>query len=121
MSTITKKLLSNQECHGLLASRLPKWNLSTTEEGIWIQRRFQTRNWSLTLHAANTVGFLSEIGWHHPRLILEYDCLQVELYSHDVSGITMRDIELALRIEEVLTWLPTEKDALTGHSRRKVS
>ncbi len=75
----------------------------------------------MTLHAAHTVGFLAEVGWHHPRLVLEYNALKVELYSHDVGGITMRDMELALRIEDVLTWIPGADDALPGHARRRVA
>ncbi len=120
MNEIAQRLLTPAECQAWLSERLPAWTLHTGEERMWIQRAYRTRSWSMTLQAANTVGFLAEIGWHHPRLILEYNLLQVELYSHDVNGITLRDMELAYRIEEVLTWLPRPEDALTGHARRRL-
>ncbi len=120
MNEIANRLLSPAECQAALARHLPQWCLHTSDTGTWLQREYRTRSWAMTLHAANTAGFLAEVGWHHPRLILEYNSLQVELYSHDVNGITMRDIELARRIEDVLTWLPGTDDALTGHARKRV-
>ncbi len=38
---------------------------------------------------------------HHPDLDLRYPFLAVKLVSHDVGGVTSRDLELAGRISEL--------------------
>jgi 4a-hydroxytetrahydrobiopterin dehydratase len=40
--------------------------------------------------------------------------LTVRLQTHDAGGITDKDFELARRIEDVVTWLPSATDALDG-------
>lgn len=115
------ELLSASVCRGILRAQLPHWALCHHGQDPRLQRDFATRSWSMTVHAANAVAFLAEVGWHHPVMTLSYKSLRIELCSHDVEGITMRDIELARRIEEVLTWLPGPDDALPGHARRRVT
>ncbi len=60
---------------------------------------------------------MSRRRWNHPVLILDYRSLTVHLSSNDVQGITLRDIELVLRIEETLTWLPHPAAVLPGHRK----
>jgi len=116
----TRQLLTEPECQRILQERLDQWTLESGPAGVFVQRIFATSSWSMTVHAANAVAFLAELGWHHPVLLLDYRTLTVRLRSNDVQGITLRDIELALRIDETLTWLPNPDDALPGHRKRYV-
>lgn len=120
MKANAQRLLSPSEIRPLLAAEAPQWGLETGEPGLRLTRTFRTSSWSMTLHAANVAGFVAEVGWHHPTLILDYKTLTVELRSHDVGGVTRRDVELALRIEAALTWLPAAGQALSGHAKRQV-
>lgn len=120
MKANAQRLLSPSEIRPLLAAEAPQWGLETGELGLRLTRMFRTSSWSMTLHAANVAGFVAEVGWHHPTLILDYKTLTVELRSHDVGGVTRRDVELALRIEAALTWLPAADQALSGHAKRQV-
>ena len=79
---------------------------------------YVTRDWRMTLLLANTIGYLAEIGWHHPELILTYPRLTVRLQTHDAGGITNKDFELARRIEETATWQPAPGDALEGRPQK---
>jgi 4a-hydroxytetrahydrobiopterin dehydratase len=72
------------------------------------------------LHFDRPIRFLAEAGWHHPGLILTYPRLTVRLQTHDASGVTDKDFELARRIEGIVTWLPAEGDALDGPPKRWV-
>lgn len=121
MNDSTNRVVPRVLCEEFLNEHLPAWKLIEADGILWMKRTYATPSWAMTLHAANVIGFLSEVGWHHPRLILDYRRLQVELHSHDAGGITQRDFELATRIEEVLTWHPQATDALTGHRRRKLT
>lgn len=93
-----------------LAANLPAWRLA---EGH-LTRTYTTGNWRLTLLLANAIGYLAEAAWHHPELTLTYPRLTVRLQTHDAGGVTDKDFELARRIEDVVAWLPSEGDALTG-------
>lgn len=95
--------------HRLLA-QLPSWRL----EEDHLVRTFETGNWQRTLLLANAIGYLGEAAWHHPDLLLSYPRLKVMLTTHDEGGITDKDFELALRIEEIATWQPADGAALTG-------
>ena len=120
MNPLGRRLLAPDECRALLTADLECWSLEGEGKELFIQRVFATPTWGMTVHAANAVALLAELGWHHPVLVLDYKSLTVKLRSNDVEGITMRDIELAHHVEATLTWLPQGDDALTGHKRRYV-
>lgn len=99
-----------------LAHHLPAW---ACVDGHLV-RTYRTGGWQMTLQVANTIGFLAELGWHHPELTLTYPSVTVRLQTHEAGGITDMDFDLARTIEETVTWLPGQGDALTGHPDRKV-
>ncbi len=105
-----RTLLSEAEIRDHLARSLPQWRY---QEGH-LTRTYRTGNWQTTLLVANAIGFLAEAAWHHPELILNYPSVQVRLRSHDVDGITARDLELAARIEATITWYPGPEEVLEG-------
>ncbi|QIB35132.1 4a-hydroxytetrahydrobiopterin dehydratase [Ancylobacter pratisalsi] len=110
-----KKTLADGEVIARLAAELPRWKL---EDG-WIRRTYRTNSWKGTLMVINTVGHLAEAAWHHPDLTASYAWVEVRLMSHDVKGITERDLQLAKKIEAVVDWQPgTEPgSALEGTPR----
>jgi 4a-hydroxytetrahydrobiopterin dehydratase len=63
--------------------------------------RFRTRNFATGLHLVNLIGEAAEAANHHPDLDLRYTHLNVRLFSHDVFGLTERDVALARRISEL--------------------
>jgi len=94
-----------------LNEELPHWYL---EKG-WIRRKYKTNSWKGTLMVVNTVGHLAEVAFHHPDLTVSYAFVIVKLMNHAAKGITNKDFELALKIEEVLMWQPgNEEGALEG-------
>ncbi|WP_344883265.1 4a-hydroxytetrahydrobiopterin dehydratase [Zhihengliuella alba] len=57
--------------------------------------RFATKNFATGLELVNRIGASAEDANHHPDLTLTYPEVGVTLSSHDVGGITSRDIDLA--------------------------
>lgn len=49
---------------------------------------------------ANSVFSLAEEEFHHPEVKVEYGAVEIDLWSHDVEGLTERDFQLAERIED---------------------
>ncbi|RMF37049.1 MAG: 4a-hydroxytetrahydrobiopterin dehydratase [Chloroflexi bacterium] len=103
---------SPDEVEAWLDANLPTWRL---EQGFLV-RTYTTPGWPVTLLLANAIGYLAEAAWHHPELTLHYSRLRVRLQTHEAGGITDKDLELARRIEAVVTWKPAPDDALTGIS-----
>lgn len=97
---------SDQEVVARLGATLPHWTLEDGE----IRRRFTTEGWKSALMVITTVGHLAETAWHHPEIRASYGWVEVRLMSHDVSGITDRDLALAAKIEEVVAWRPGSED-----------
>jgi pterin-4a-carbinolamine dehydratase len=62
----------------------------------------------------SAIGHLAEAAWHHPDLNVGYAQVTVKLQTHRVRGITRLDVELARKIEEVVTWKPGSGSALDG-------
>lgn len=95
-----------------LVQNLATWKL---EDGF-VRRTYKTNSWKGTLMVINTVGHLAEAAWHHPDITASYAWVEVRLVTHSAKGITMKDLELAKKIEEVVLWQPSKEagSALEG-------
>lgn len=85
-----------------LRAELPLWTL----EGGAMCRLVRTGGWKATLMVVNTIGHLAEAAWHHPDLAVSYNRVRIALSTHEAQGITVRDLALAAKIEQVLMWRP---------------
>jgi 4a-hydroxytetrahydrobiopterin dehydratase len=94
---VSRKKLSEDEIKSRL-NTVPGWGYI---EGR-LRSQFQTLNFS------NGVTFVSQIGKiadelnHHPDVLLTYPRVTIDIYTHDVEGITEFDFELAKRISSLL-------------------
>ena len=111
MATQREKPMPDAEVKAWLAQKLPKWKL---EDGF-VRRTYKTHSWKGTLMVVNTVGHLAEAAWHHPDITASYAWVEVRLVTHSAKGITMKDLALAAKIEEVVLWQPGgEGEGLEG-------
>lgn len=78
----------------LAEAGLTGWRLT----GDALTATFKTRRFSTGLELVNRIGASAEKANHHPDLTLTYTEVGVTLSSHDVGGITSRDIDLARNI-----------------------
>ncbi|WP_148570832.1 4a-hydroxytetrahydrobiopterin dehydratase [Nocardioides caldifontis] len=60
-----------------------------------LQTRLHTGSFATGLAVASAIGAIAEELDHHPDLDLRYTHLDVRMTSHDVGGVTARDIRLA--------------------------
>ncbi|ACU86062.1 pterin-4-alpha-carbinolamine dehydratase [Brachybacterium faecium DSM 4810] len=70
------------------------------QDGETLAARFATGDFATGLDLVNRIGAAAEAANHHPDLTLTYPEVGVTLSSHDVGGITSRDIDLARVISE---------------------
>ena len=95
---------------------LPEWEV---RDG-WLRRTFKTPGWPHTMLLTAAIGYVSEAAWHHPDLSIGYAKVTVRIQTHRVLAVTLSDIELACRIDEVACWQPSQESSLDGFPKRWV-
>jgi 4a-hydroxytetrahydrobiopterin dehydratase len=88
--------LSSPEIERELA-KLPGWSLN---EGK-LFREFQFSDFAVAFGFMTSVALIAESMNHHPEWFNVYTTVKVWLNSHEVSGISNMDIELAKRMSAI--------------------
>ncbi len=88
-----EKLLNPQEITSL-QQELPQWEV----QGVRIKREWQFSNFVEAFGFITKVAMLSERMNHHPEWSNVYSSVIIELTTHDLGGLTDRDIQLAKAI-----------------------
>ncbi len=73
-----------------------------------LHARFKTGSFTQGLELVNRLGEAAEAAHHHPDVVLTYPQVDVDLTSHDVGGVTSRDVDLARRISAIAAELGAE-------------
>lgn len=81
----------------ILDARLEDWRQLASA----LHARFRTGDFVTGLQFVTAVTEAAEAADHHPDVTLTYPYVDLKLVSHDVSGVTRRDIDLARRISEI--------------------
>ena len=87
-------------------SDLKEW----TYVGGKIQKEITMHNWKGVMLLTNAIAHIAETAWHHPELHLSFSTIKILLETHDEGGITNKDIAMAKKIDELLSWNPKEDD-----------
>ena len=82
--------LSEDEISGAL-TKLDGWRLENGQ--LSLDRGFA--NFAEAMRFVNAVAAAAEAQDHHPDIDVRYNKVRLVLYSHDLGGITRRDLRLA--------------------------
>lgn len=85
-------------CERLLAD-LPEWQRLPGREAI--VRRFRFADFNAAFGFMTRVALHAEKLDHHPEWRNVYADLEIALATHEVDGLTARDLELARRIDRL--------------------
>ena len=66
-----------------------------------LHARFRTGSFVKGLELVTRITEAAEEANHHPDVVLTYPHVDVDLSSHDVHGVTSRDVAMARRISEI--------------------
>lgn len=67
----------------------------------YLTRSFKFENFVDALNFVNSAGEICEQQDHHAEFVLSWGSVVVKTWSHDVGGITDRDLRLADAIDKV--------------------
>ena len=74
---------------------VPEW----TETNGAIQRTILFKDFAGAIAFVNRVADLAEDADHHPDILIRYNKVTLTLSTHDASGITEKDFDLASKID----------------------
>lgn len=70
--------------------------------GKGLVRIIETAGFGEGLLVVAAIAELANKANHHPEVTVKFDQIEITIFSHDVSGITERDIKLAAHIDKLL-------------------
>ena len=79
---------------------LPDWSL--TREGKAIERKLEFKTFSEAFAFMTQVAILAEKRDHHPEWCNVYNKLDITLTTHDAGGLSLRDVNMAKKIDALL-------------------
>lgn len=88
--------LTEQE-RAIWLEALEGWRMAQGKDAI--VRSFQFADFSEAWGFMNRVALMAEKADHHPEWFNVYNKVEITLTTHDVDGLSMRDVELAKAID----------------------
>jgi 4a-hydroxytetrahydrobiopterin dehydratase len=73
-----------------------------------LHARFRTGSFTKGLELVTRITDAAEAANHHPDVVLTYPHVDIDLVSHDVDGVTSRDLDLARQISAIARELGVE-------------
>jgi len=73
-----------------------KWSISDK----FLNCKYVFKNFNDALSFMNKVGVKCEEMDHHPKWTNVYNRLEIELFTHDKDGLTMKDFDLAIFMDQ---------------------
>lgn len=81
----------------LVSEGLPDWRMLIDR----LHASFDTGDFATAVRLVDAIAVAAEETDHHPDLDLSYGRLDIRLISHDIGGVTSRDLALARTISEL--------------------
>ena len=81
---------------------LDGWSLQGESAGgtnLAIEKTYRFANYYQTIAFVNAVAFIAHAQDHHPDLSVHYDRCVVRLQTHDMGGVSARDLNCAARFD----------------------
>ena len=69
--------------------------------GTVLRTRLRSGDFATGLRLLNLIGLAAEAANHHPDIYLTYPHVDITLTSHDVGGLTDRDVRMARQISDI--------------------
>ncbi|HTU02223.1 MAG TPA: 4a-hydroxytetrahydrobiopterin dehydratase [Candidatus Sulfotelmatobacter sp.] len=76
----------------------PGWHVSSQGH---LERAVRFEDFAKALEFANHVGALAEAMGHHPDLHISWGLCTIEIWTHDVEGLTEKDFTLAAKVDDL--------------------
>ena len=90
------ELIEKNQLESELNKLSNKWSISDK----FLISKYKFKNFNDALSFMNKVGVKCEEMDHHPKWTNVYNNLEIELFTHDKDGLTMKDFDLATFMDQ---------------------
>ncbi len=90
-------MLLNKEQLQIELKKIPSWKFATNG----IENKFQFKNFNEAITFINSIAIEAETMNHHPEWCNIYNKVSIRLTTHDLGGVSNKDIELATAIDAI--------------------
>ena len=90
------ELMEKNQLESELTKLSNKWSISDK----FLICKYEFKNFIDVLSFMNRVGVKCEDMNHHPKWTNVYNRLEIELFTHDKDGLTMKDFDLASYMDQ---------------------
>ena len=90
------KLIEKDQLENELKNLSERWSISDK----FLICKYEFKNFNDALSYMNKVGVKCEEMDHHPKWTNVYNRLEIELFTHDRDGLTMKDFDLAVFMDQ---------------------
>ena len=80
-----------------LLKQIPSW---TIEDGH-VFKQFKFKNFVEAMEFVNKVADIAEQEQHHPNILIIYNKVDIELYTHAIKGLSENDFILPAKIDKI--------------------
>ena len=77
---------------------IPQWEII---KGKQISRTWLLKDFVQALKFVNSIGKLAEKEGHHPDILISYNKVVLDLWTHSIGGLSENDFILAAKIDQV--------------------
>ena len=81
----------------LIRELRPEWQFA--EESKKIRREFKFKDFRAAIHFVTEVAAIANAEDHHPDILIFYNRVVIELWTHAIGGLSENDFILAAKIE----------------------
>lgn len=92
--------LKLSEKEKLLNEISKNWELS--DDKLRLSLKVDTKDFATSLLIANKIGEEADKQWHHPRLVIEFKQLTIEIWTHKINNLVESDFIFAAKVDEIL-------------------
>lgn len=82
-------------------SATPSWELLRSQVPHKLRKMFTLKDFVTAMKFVNRVAELAEAEGHHPDMTIFYNKVQMELYTHNINGLSENDFIMAVKIDEI--------------------
>ena len=90
------ELIEKDQLENELNKLSDKWSISDK----FLISNYEFKNFNDALSFMNKVGVKCEEMDHHPKWTNVYNRLEIELFTHDKEGLTIKDFDLASHMDQ---------------------
>ncbi len=95
----TMAKINSKQVTKAMESLAPGWRLA--KQDTTLRRKIKTKDFMSAFTLVARIAVHAEVMQHHPDIQLSYGSVTLSLTTHDIGGLTRKDIQLAKTIDDV--------------------